>query len=288
MPKTDAGKKAVEKLIATAKAEVGYLEKASEKDLYDKKANPGHNDYTKYGYEMHKVYPQTMDYPAYWCDCFVDWCFYKTFGVANAAKLLGGRFDDYTINSSGLYKAKNAYHKTNPEPGDQIFFNNGVRICHTGIVYNVDATYVYTIEGNTSASAGVIRNGEGVAFKKYARSYRYIDGYGRPDYDMLATRTPSTTPIPAPKTESTAKPAPKKSTEKLECPKPVLNQNSKDVTEIIKLQKALNKILGTKLSIDGSFGPTTLKALKDFQSKHKLTVDGSYGPASEKVMKSLL
>ena len=288
MPKTDAGKKAVEKLIATAKAEVGYLEKASEKDLYSKTANPGHRDYTKYGYEMHKVYPQTMDYPAYWCDCFVDWCFYKTFGVANASKLLGGRFDDYTINSAGLYKAKNAYHKSNPEPGDQIFFHNGTRICHTGVVYNVDSSYVYTIEGNTSASAGVVRNGEGVAYKKYAKSYRYIDGYGRPNYDMLSGRSGGSVDTPKPTPVPTKPAAPKKPGEKLECPKPVLKVNSTNVNEIIKLQKALNKVMGTKLAIDGSFGPNTLKTLKDFQKKHKLTVDGSYGPASAAKMKELL
>ena len=36
------------------------------------------------------------------------------------------------------------------------------------------------------------------------------------------------------------------------------------------------------LNIDGSFGPATEEAVKDFQKKEKLEVDGSYGPATEK------
>ena len=35
--------------IRIAKAEKGYIEKASNKDLNSKKANPGSNNYTKYG-----------------------------------------------------------------------------------------------------------------------------------------------------------------------------------------------------------------------------------------------
>jgi peptidoglycan hydrolase-like protein with peptidoglycan-binding domain len=181
----------VDKVIAIAKAEVGYVEKASNKDLYDKTANAGSANYTKYGYEMHQLYPSVMDFPAAWCDCFVDWCFYKAYGVSNAKALLGGNFDDYTVNSAQLYKNKGAYYKSNPQIGDQIFFKNSSRICHTGLVYNVDSNYVYTVEGNTSTAAGVVANGGGVALKKYTLSYASIDGYGRPKYDTASTTTSS-------------------------------------------------------------------------------------------------
>jgi hypothetical protein len=45
--------------------------------------------------------------------------------------------------------------------GYQIFFteNGGKTYFHTGIVYDVDSKYVYTIEGNTSSAAGVVANG---------------------------------------------------------------------------------------------------------------------------------
>ena len=116
------------KVIAIALAEVGYLEKSAAawkkygKDcLYNKTAYAGFDNYTKYGYEMHQIYPSVMDFPAYWCDCFVDWCFYQAYGVSNAKKLLGGNFDDYTKNSINLYKSKKAFFlkgEKTPLPGD--------------------------------------------------------------------------------------------------------------------------------------------------------------------------
>ena len=40
--------KAINKVISLAKAEVGYLEKASNSNLESKTANVGYNNYTKY------------------------------------------------------------------------------------------------------------------------------------------------------------------------------------------------------------------------------------------------
>ena len=183
-----SSKNTPQRVIDIALAEVGYLEKidGNIKYLFDKTANAGSNNYTKYGKEMHEIYPAVMDYPAYWCDCFVDWCFYKAYGVSTAKSMLCGNFDDYTVNSAQLYKNNNAYIKRGegtPKPGDQIFFNNGTRICHTGIVIKVDGSKVYTVEGNTSGASELVDNGGGVAKKSYSLSYEKIDGYGRPKYD---------------------------------------------------------------------------------------------------------
>ena len=115
----------VNTVINIALAEEGYLEKASDKNLDSKTVNAGSNNYTKYGKEMHQLYPSVTDFPAAWCDCFVDWCFMKAYGVSNAKGLLGGDFNDYTVASAKLYKDKNAYHYSDPKIGDQIFFNNG-------------------------------------------------------------------------------------------------------------------------------------------------------------------
>lgn len=175
----------VNEVLQVAEGEVGYLEKKSDKDLYDKTKNAGSNNYTKYGKEMHAIYPSVMDYPAAWCDAFNDWCFQKAYGVSNAKGLLGGDFNDYTVASAQLYKNKKAYIKRGqglPKRGDQIFFHNGTRIYHTGLVYKVDGSKVYTIEGNTSGASGVIANGGGVCKKSYSLTYAKIDGYGRPNY----------------------------------------------------------------------------------------------------------
>lgn len=182
----------VDKVIKIAEAEVGYLEKskaAYKKDpsVLDKKtAGAGSDNYTKYGRDMHKIYPSVMDFPAYWCDAFVDWCFYTAYGKANAKGLLAGNFNDYTVASCQLYKDKNALY-TSPKKGDQVFFtrNGAVSGCHhTGLVYKVDDTYFYTIEGNTSGASGVVSNGGGVAKKKYKiSSYKGQVLFGRPKYD---------------------------------------------------------------------------------------------------------
>lgn len=177
----------VDKVITIALNEVGYLEKKSNKNLDSKTANAGSANYTKYGRDMHDLYPSIMDFPAAWCDCFVDWCFYKAYGVTNAKGLLGGDFNDYTVASANLYKNKKAWYTSNPKIGDQIFFKNSNGICHTGLVYNVDKKYVYTVEGNTSSGSTVVSNGGEVCKKKYLLTNSKIAGYGRPKYDTEKT-----------------------------------------------------------------------------------------------------
>lgn len=183
----------VDKVLKVAMNEVGYLEKSKEAYkknpdiIYEKTAGAGSDNYTKYNKVMHDIYPSVMDFPAYWCDAFVDWCFYTAYGVTTAKSLLNGNFDDYTVNSCGMYQKHNALY-TDPKVGDQVFFtkNGKPSGCHhTGIVYEVDSKYFYTIEGNTSGANGVISNGGGVAKKKYPLvAYKGKVLFGRPNYDM--------------------------------------------------------------------------------------------------------
>ena len=97
------------KVIAVAMAEVGYLEKskaAYKKDpnvIYEKTAGAGQDNITKYGKEMHDIYPKTMDFPAYWCDEFVDWCFQKAYGVSNAKGSPSFTFLTFASSSSPTF-----------------------------------------------------------------------------------------------------------------------------------------------------------------------------------------
>ena len=131
-------------VINIALNEEGYLEKsklaysANKNIIYDKTAGAGSDNYTKFGKEMHDILPAVMDFPASWCDAFVDWCFMKAYGKEKAKELLCGNFDDYTVNSAGYYKKAGRWFTKNPVVGDPIFFKNSQRICHTGIVYKVD------------------------------------------------------------------------------------------------------------------------------------------------------
>ena len=204
------------KVIKIAKAEEGYLEKSAaayKKDpkVLDKKTDgAGKDNYTKYGRDMHKIYPAVMDFPAYWCDAFVDWCFYKAYGVATAKSLLCGNFDDYTVASASMYEKHGALGTT-PKYGSQVFFtrNGKVSGCHhTGLVTKVDSTYFYTMEGNTSGASTVVSNGGGVKAKKYKiADYKGKVIFGYPKYDAEPQTKPQTqskpqTPSKATKVES--------------------------------------------------------------------------------------
>lgn len=177
----------INKLIEVAKAEVGYLEKKSNEDLDSKTANVGKNNYTKYARDLDKIvdfYNGKKNGYA-WCDVFVDWCFVKAFGEKRAKELLlqpNKSLGAGCKYSMGYYeKAKQLYDT--PKVGDQIFFKNSKGgIIHTGIVYKVDKTYVYTYEGNTSGAASVVSDGGSVNAKKYKLSNSSIAGYGRPKY----------------------------------------------------------------------------------------------------------
>lgn len=197
----------VDKLIATARGEVDYCEKATNSNLDSKTANAGSGNYTKYARDLDNIsgfYNGRKNGHA-WCDVFVDWCMVKTFGVDNAKKLLCqpskslGAGCKYSMQ---YYQKKGQFYNS-PKPGDQIFFidSDGDGISHTGYVYKVDSTYVYTVEGNTSSKSGVVANGGCVAEKKYKLNYARIAGYGRPDYDSIKLSESSDT-----KTE-TSKPA---------------------------------------------------------------------------------
>ena len=182
-----------DKVIDIALNEVGYIEKASNNNLDDKTANQGSGNYTKYARDLDKINFYNGKKNGYaWCDVFVDWCFVQAFGKERALELLcqpnksTGAGCGFSMN---FYKAHNQFY-TNPEPGDQIFFTDGTSIYHTGLVYKVDSSKVYTVEGNTSDVNYVDGNGGKVCKKSYPNGASYIAGYGRPKYDTTTVDVP--------------------------------------------------------------------------------------------------
>lgn len=179
-----------QKVIDIALAEVGYLEKASNSQLDSKTANAGKKNYTKYArdltnMEFYNGYKQGAE----WCDMFVDWCMVQAYGIENALALSYQPTNNKKNYGAGC-KYSRDYFKANgrlfndPHPGDQIFFysTDKTKIAHTGLVYKVDNTKVYTVEGNTSGASTVVANGGGVCKKSYNLTYGRIAGYGRPDW----------------------------------------------------------------------------------------------------------
>lgn len=262
-----------DKVLKVAKKELGYYEKSASaykknpNILNDKIKGAGYDNYTKYGKEMHDIYPVVMDFPAPYCDAFVDWCFYKAYGLSTAKKLLHGDFDDYTVASATLYSKHNALHKE-PKVGDQVFFtkNGNVSGCyHTGLVYKVDEYYFYTYEGNTSNVNSVVANGGGVFAKQYSiANYKGKVLFGRPMYD-------SDKVFAKKKTYSGTFPT---------LPKKGYLEKGDKGEQVRLLQLFLNWYGNYKLTIDGDFGDKTYCAVKNFQTSEKLTVDGVFGTKS--------
>lgn len=178
----------VEKVIDIANAEIGYLEKETNKYLDHKTKNAGDENYTKYWAFLK---PSWQAQP--WCNAFLNWCFVKAYGETTAKKLLctEGEWSYYTPTSANYFKKKGQWveRKGTPKVGDVIFFKNSIRINHVGLVYKVTDDRVYTIEGNTSDISGVVANGGGVFKKSYTRTYSKIAGYGRPKYDPTPAST---------------------------------------------------------------------------------------------------
>lgn len=189
-----------QKVIDIALAEVDYLEKASNSQLDSKTGNAGKKNYTKYSrdltnMEFYNGYKQGAE----WCDIFVDWCMVQAYGK-EAALAITFHPTNNKINYGAGCKYSRDYYKakgrlfSDPQPGDQIFYYgmtdgkvDKTKIAHTGLVYKVDNSKVYTVEGNTSGASGVVANGGGVAKKSYSLSYRRIAGYGRPDWGDLVS-----------------------------------------------------------------------------------------------------
>lgn len=167
----------MEKLFVTAEKELLYHEKASGSELYGKDTNNGDKNYTKFTYELkYTEGAPYIYYPSEWCDAFVDWCMWSTYGSWKAKDLICGPFNGYTPSSSTYYKNKKQWYTT-PKVGDQVFFQGPTRINHTGIVIKVTDTHVYTIEGNAINR---------VRKRVYPLGTSAIAGYGRPNYDAPA------------------------------------------------------------------------------------------------------
>lgn len=174
------------KLIEIAKAEIGYLEKASNKNLDDKTANAGSANYTKY---WKAIKPSYQGQP--WCACFVTWCFVQAFGKENAEKLLKHYPYVYCPTMASLFTLN-----ANPKVGDIVIFKHNGTFTHTGIVISVSGDQFTTIEGNTSGASGIIANGGGVCQKSYYNSKLSGTKFCTPDWSIVTSSTASGTETP--------------------------------------------------------------------------------------------
>ena len=145
---------AIQKLLKTAEAEVGY------------------HDGDSYSSEELKCWPKL----------FVSQCFVQAFGEETAKMLLCDYLEPLISNSANYYKELGLYFDE-PRIGDQVFFKESGVVSHTGIVSDMDADSIYTIEGKAASEPDF--QSVGVFKITHLRTSNMIDGYGRPDWKRL-------------------------------------------------------------------------------------------------------
>lgn len=172
----------INKIIEVASKYIGYKEKKDKKSLSSFNDNVGNNNYTIFA-EMLKNNTGINVQGQPWCDTFIKAIFIECFGVRAAEKMLYG-LSVWTPTSYNNFKKNHSLREnTSPQVGDIVFFKNNIRICHTGIVVNVDGENVTTIEGNTSNINTVVSNGGEVCRKTYKKNNPKIVDYGVPGYE---------------------------------------------------------------------------------------------------------
>ena len=244
-------------VVAVAISQIGYKEKATNKNLDDNTANAGSANWTKYARDLYaaKYYNGNKNGFA-WCDVFVDWCFFKAYGATEGQRIecQTGDCGAGCTFSMQYYQAKGRFDK-NPKVGDQIFFrySGSSGADHTGIVVEVTSSQIVTVEGNS---------GDQVKKNTYARTYGCIIGYGHPLYDE--TDGTAAAPAPAPVAET-------KKTEATEKAVTVsLKQLSRGSTgaQVKTVQRIIYvRGINSKIDIDGDFGPITKAGVIDLQKK---------------------
>jgi hypothetical protein len=150
-----------DKVLATAKAQVGYHEGYS----------GGHWDnIEKYAAEVPGL-AWANGQP--WCAVFVSW-----------VALTAGAADLYPRTAScdvaGAWFKKAGRWSEFPAVGAQVFYGTAANLDHTGVVVAYDAITITTVEGNTNTDGS--REGDGVYLKVRPRAGTNIVGYGYPKF----------------------------------------------------------------------------------------------------------
>ena len=233
--------------------------------LYTQVGYKADNKWNKYAEELDQTNWYNGKKNGYdWCCVFADYAFYHVFGYDNAKKMeyqpdksLGAA----CYYAANYFKQNDAYFST-PQVGDRIFYGADADD-HTGIVVAVNDTTIETIEGNVSDS---------VVHNIVKKSDRWIDGYGRPDWSVVADEPGPEPPQPDP-------PAPEPQyTTTITIRNLGIEDEGNDVVALQGILMANGYDLEYCGGADGIFGEGTEAAVQEYQLEHGLEDDGVVGP----------
>lgn len=247
-------------VIKVAKGEVGY---------HEGRSSSGHwNNDQKYSKGVPGL--EWSNWQA-WCCTFVAWCA-KQAGVSTLYPVTAG-----CAVAVSWFKQRKAFSEY-PAIGAQIFFGPGGG-SHTGLVYDYDDTYVYTIEGNTNTNGSA--EGDGVYLKKRTRKDSYVYGYGYPAFSegiksadpawaAKAPKPPTKKPVPSKPTTPAMKTVDLSNVIDAARRDPGLKQGGTTHPADVKLVEAAlkaEKLLAAKYAADGSYGTLTKDAYTAWQKR---------------------
>lgn len=170
-------------IVNVARSQINYHESDSPDDLSGT-AN-GYSDYTEYC--------NWYGYNVGWCAVFISWCARQ----ANIPESIICN-NSWADGKGGKFGEKNVYSfsEHQPQKGDIIYINNDSDpdADHVGIVYDVDNTFIYAIEGNTSHQVYDIKyyKDSGVQFYYNTTNIVY---YGVPDYGIKNDKEEEKEPV---------------------------------------------------------------------------------------------
>lgn len=170
-------------IVNVALSQVGYHEGSSGSDLSGNSSSSA--NYTEYG----RWFGQQSN----WCAIFISWC-------ANQAGIPTSVVKKNAVasgNSCQFGEKKYSFGSRNPQPGDILYVQNDSdsSVDHVGLVYKVDDTYIYAVEGNFGNKVGTIKYYKDTGRQTYYSSTKILF-YGVPDYltDNAVSNTAPTTP----------------------------------------------------------------------------------------------
>lgn len=240
---------------------MGYYEKAgsSYASTRDKSAFEKNKGAANYTYMGHLCGVQGQP----WCAATVSTAIYDACGQnkTTAKEVMWGVWPYISCNQ--LYDAapgnmKGRRGSWTPKPGDVIVFSdNGSTRTHTGMVYAVDGSYVYTMEGN---SGNMCRK------RSYLLNSTYVWGYVRPNYSAASPDDPA---IPG---SDQYGPVVYADIGLHELSKGCAGPEVKTIQRII-----FARDINPNINADGAFGPDTKNGVIALQKQLGLTQDGCVG-----------